>query len=880
MEITPYKYPVCFSIPKRLTADSAWIEHIPFVGFLVSVLRPRTFVELGSHSGVSYCAVCQAVDELGLDTQCIAVDTWQGDPHSGSYGPEILDDLRRHHDPLYGRFSRLMQATFDEALTTVENGSVDLLHIDGNHTYQAVKRDFETWLPKLSQRGIVLFHDIAVRRDNFGVWKYWGELALKYQNFAFTHGYGLGVLGVGGELPADVRQLLTLSPEDAEITRRSFYELGRAMTLRADAKRVMAELNGLRNEVDRLSSTVQAQEKELNRIHYKLARVLVKKYQRIRDKLFPLQSRRRAAYSWADTKVRKVIEHGLINLVYMKYWPYRFWITKNEPTRTEFPTMQAESKAWSYRPLVSLITPVFNPTRYALTQCLQSVVDQIYENWELCIVDGGSDQPYVREIIERFARNEARIKFVALDTNRGIAGNSNEALRCASGDYVGLLDHDDTLAPFALYEVVKLLNQSGAADFIYSDEDKVPAAGTKRYDPEFKSGWAPDTLLSYNYLCHFAVVRKRFLDEVGGFREGYDGAQDYDLMLRVVEKTRAIQRIPKVLYHWRAAAASTAAGVKVKPYAVSAAKRAIAEHLTRRGLDAEVLDGDALGSYRVKYRLRPGQSVSVIVPTKDKVHLLEQCVSSVLAKTSYERFKLLIVDNGSEEPETLAYFDQIKHHAKIRVVRYDRPFNFSAINNYAVRADDSEYLVFLNNDTEVISADWVGSMLEFAQRDDVGAVGAKLYYPNDTIQHAGTIVGYWGVADHAHKHYLRSARGYMGRINIVQNLSAVTAACMMVRRKVFDEVGGFDEAFSHSFNDVDLCLRIRERGRLIVYTPYAELYHHESVSRGYDEKPEGRARLAKEVELMKSRWKHVLEAGDPYYSPNLTLEKTDFSLRI
>ncbi|MFZ5863091.1 MAG: glycosyltransferase [Nitrospirota bacterium] len=663
-----------------------------------------------------------------------------------------------------------------------------------------------------------------------------------------------------------------------EQVRRTFTEFSAYFRHEIDAR--LTSEKALAQRVAALESALANRDSELNRIHYKLTRVLVRKYHRVRDTLLPLHSGRRAVYSWVDAKARKIIEHGLVNFVYMEYWPYRFWITKHEPTRAEFPTMRAESTAWSYRPLVSLVTPVFNPTRYALTRCLESVADQLYDRWELCIVDGGSDQPYVREIIEAFTGREPRVKFLRLDKNRGIAGNANEALRLASGEYVGFLDHDDMLAPFALHEVVKLLNQGSPTDIIYSDEDKVPASGTRRYDPEFKSGWAPDTFLSYNYLCHFAVVRKRILDELGGFREGYDGAQDYDLLLRAVEKTQAIRRIPKVLYHWRAATASTAAGVKVKPYAVSAAKRAIAEHLTRRGLDAEVLDGDALGSYRVKYRVRPGQHVTIIVPTRDKLHLLERCVSSVLAKTRHEVFTILIVDNGSREPETLAYFDRVTDHAKVRVARYDQPFNFSAVNNFAVRGTDSDYLVFLNNDTEVINPEWLDAMLEFAQRDDVGAVGAKLYYPNDTIQHAGTIVGYWGVADHAHKHYPRSARGYMGRINIIQNLTAVTAACMMMRRTVFDEVGGFDEAFSHSFNDVDLCLRIRDKGYLVVYTPYAELYHHESVSRGHDDKPEERARLDREIALMKTRWKRVFDAGDPYYSPNLTLEKTDFSFRI
>ncbi len=672
---------------------------------------------------------------------------------------------------------------------------------------------------------------------------------------------------------------------DIERLSREFDEV--SSYFRYDAQILVDSERRLQRRVAELEAAAHHREAELERIHRSFAWRIVKRCRKIINRTIPVYTRRRRLYFQIDSGVKIIINDGWLEFfkkvrdkIYSKFWPYKVWRSRNEPSGDQLSAMKAEIGSWSYRPLVSIVMPVFNPSRFALTQCIQSVLDQIYENWELCIVDGGSDQAHVAEVIRRFSSSDPRIKYAVLDKNRGIAGNSNEALKLATGEYVGFLDHDDALAPFALFEVVKLLNHDASLGCIYSDEDKVPALGTKRYDPEFKSDWAPDTFLSYNYLCHFAVVRKKIVDDVGGFREGYDGAQDYDLLLRVVEKTRAIARIPKILYHWRASGASTASGVKVKPYAIAAAKKAIAEHVSRRGLDAEVLDGLAFGTYRVKYRLRSRQKVCIIIPTKDKVGLLKQCVSSVLDKTSYEGFRIIIVDNQSREEETFEFFSSIKNDGRITVLPYSHPFNFSAVNNYAVRSADAEYLVFLNNDTEVISPDWLGAMLEFAQREDVGAVGAKLFYPNDRIQHAGTIIGYWGVADHAHKHFPRSARGYMGRINIIQNFSAVTAACMMVRRTVFDEVGGYDEELSHSFNDVDLCLKIREKGYLIVYTPYAELYHHESVSRGYDEKPEQRLRLEKEIDLVKRRWKHVFEAGDPYYSPNLTLEKTDFSIRL
>ncbi|OGW43011.1 MAG: hypothetical protein A2132_00290 [Nitrospirae bacterium RBG_16_43_11] len=584
--------------------------------------------------------------------------------------------------------------------------------------------------------------------------------------------------------------------------------------------------------------------------------------------------------------------------------PYDIWMMRNEPDRSQFKAMGSDSQSWAYRPLVSIVTPVYNPVKYDITRCIQSVIDQVYEKWELCIVDGGSDKSYVKRIIERYAKKDKRIKFVSLSQNKGIAGNSNEALKLATGEYIGFLDHDDMLAPFALYEVVKLLNQSPELDFIYSDEDKIPAKGKniylqpgwfrevflsynylchfagKRYEPFFKPEWSPDTILSYNYACHFLVVRKRILDEIGGFREGYEGAQDYDLILRVVNKTNNIKRIPKILYHWRATLESTASKTTIKPLASAAGKKAIMEYIKCKGLEAEVLDGPCPTWYRVKYSVSSLQKVNIIIPTRDKVDLLKRCVSSILNKTDYKNYEIMIVDNQSIEKETIAYFNTLNNEKRIRVLQYDKPYNYSAINNYAAKSTDAQFLLFLNNDTEVISSEWLTAMLEFAQREDVGAVGAKLYYQDDTIQHAGVIIGLMGLAAHPYQRLPRSDFGYMGRTNIVQNLSAVTAACMMVRKDVFDEVGGFDEGLEVAFNDVDLCLKIREKGYLIVFTPYAELYHHELASRGRDDTEEKRTRSLQETTTVGNRWKKTVTDGDPYYNPNLSLDKTDFSIKL
>lgn len=562
---------------------------------------------------------------------------------------------------------------------------------------------------------------------------------------------------------------------------------------------------------------------------------------------------------------------------------YRLWISKNEPTPGILRSQAIEAKALAYRPKISLITPAFNTDRYALARCLESVIQQTYDNWELCLADGGSTTDEVRQVIADYSKRDARIRSVFLGRNRGIAGNSNEALKLATGEYVGFLDHDDTLAPFALYEVARVLNDDRAVDFMYSDEDKIPATGEERHEPYFKPEWSPELFLSYNYVCHFAVIRKTLIDKVGGFREGFDGAQDYDLFLRVVRQEPKIHRIPKVLYHWRAAQGSAASDHLAKPYALQAAKNSIAESLKSRGIDAEVVDGKFPTSYRVKHRIHGRRKVSIIIPTRDRAHLLKRCIGSILDRTAYQDYEILIMDNGSTEQATGDYLKALSEDDRVRIVSYDQPFNFSAINNAAVRCVKSEVLLFLNNDTEVIGPEWLSAMLEHAQRQDVGAVGAKLVHYDQTVQHGGVVLGLGGLADHAHRGFPRASDGYLGRLNVIQNVSAVTAACMMVRKEVFDEVGGFEERLSYCYNDVDLCLKIRDKGYVIVFTPYAELYHRESASggsRGHEANGERRALVEQEQALMRDKWRAVLAAGDPYYSPNLTLEQYDFSPRV
>ena len=576
--------------------------------------------------------------------------------------------------------------------------------------------------------------------------------------------------------------------------------------------------------------------------------------------------------------------------IYIKYKQknmslYEIYLQHNEINDSMLDQMKNDIRDFKYNPKISIITPVYNVDKIWLEKAINSVTSQIYENWELCLVDDASTNENTKKTLGEFQRKDHRIKVKYLKDNHGISEASNEALALSTGEFVGLMDHDDELAINALYEVVKLLQEHPNADMIYSDEDKMDTKG-KRCDPYFKPDWSPDLFLSNMYVSHFGIYRRNIVEKIGGFRKGYEGSQDYDLVLRFTEKTTQIYHIPKIFYHWRQIPGSTAERYEAKGYADINAVRALEDALVRRNINGKVVSGKFPSSFRVKRHIKGNPKVCIIIPTKDRYKTLKTCIESILEKTSYDNYEIMIVDNNSKDDAAIDYLKTISKLPRIKTIYYDKIFNFSAINNFAIRHSESEYILFLNNDTEIISDEWLTAMLEHAQRDNVGAVGCKLLYPDNTIQHAGVILGITGtpsqsgVAGHSHKHLPNTAHGYFGRPHIIHNISAVTAACLIMRKDVFEDVGGFDENLAVAFNDVDLCLKIRDKGYLIVYTPYAELYHHESVSRGYEDTPEKQRRFSKEVKYIRDKWGKVIDRGDPYYNPNLSLNHEDYAIKI
>ena len=1099
--------PITLLTPDLVTAPASWLGHVPFAFWIVEALRPDSLVELGTHTGNSYAAFCQAVRHVGLPTSCHAVDTWAGDPQAGFYGDDIYDRLAAYHDPRYAGFSRLLRMTFDDALVHFADGSVDLLHIDGLHTYEAVRHDFETWLPKMSRRGVVLFHDINVRKGDFGVWRLWDEITRAYPSFSFLHSNGLGVLGVGEDLPDAVQELFAVQAtggEGLQAVRSWFDRLGEAAIEAETIQRLEEQEKHLRTEVamvrkvlddqiahtedlkgmiatrdrdialiqgwlgdhqaeihrqgdalaemardlaDRdsnlaaharelaaLEQALAAREQEVAALHgveasrdqhihslvsstsWKLS-APVRKLGRLTqtagrlyrrrlhsitleplhdvvpspqggyeatggDPAFLLRSNRgRLPGHWCVISYRVVRASApLVPVIYVDAGdgfdertmirlpvdtvgefrqlallpqtvkalrfdpatrPLSFeiadftireigktnilldYVRQNRPGRvldylrrhgwqaTKQRVLQelqpnrwsADYKSWvrmydtltpedgtaikadiarlPVRPRVSVVMPVYNTPEPYLREALDSVLAQFYPDWELCIADDASTAPHVTKVLAEYTARDPRIKVVRRQTNGHISAASNSALDLATGDFVALMDHDDRLPPHALYMVAAELARHPDADILYSDEDKIDADG-ERYDPHFKSGFNLDLLHGQNMVNHLGVFRRSLIEQAGGFRLGFEGSQDYDLTLRAVEQTvpERIRHIPAILYHWRVFPESSAFSTVELPRATAAAHKALTEHFQRRGVDATVETSPATNRFtRIRYALPATlPRVSLIVPTRDKVDLLKGCVDGLLHRTDYPDLEILIVDNNSEDAATFAYFDTLKDEPRVRVLTYKAPFNYSSINNFAAAEATGEVLGLINNDIEVMEPGWLAEMVSHALRPEVGAVGAKLYYADGTIQHAGVVTGICGVAGHVHKGLTRDAYGYFSRAQLTQDLSCVTAACLILRKEIFDEVGGLNsEHLAVAFNDVDFCLRIREKGYLIVWTPFAELYHLESASRGPDTAPDKVKRFMGEVAYMQERWGDSLLA-DPYYNPNLTLDAENFGL--
>lgn len=572
-------------------------------------------------------------------------------------------------------------------------------------------------------------------------------------------------------------------------------------------------------------------------------------------------------------EIRSFIENGS-NFYSNK--EYKNWVDEFDYPDCDRELYLSYAKRFAYRPLISIIMPVYKVEIEYLEQAINSVINQSYSNLELCIADDCSGDTRITQLLDKMSSLDNRIKYITRDKNGNISESSNTALGLASGDFIGLMDHDDVLHPNAAFWIVNELNKNPNIDIVYTDEDKLGDDGD-RYDPHFKSDFNYELFLTQNMISHFAVYRTSILKEIGGFRLGFEGSQDYDMTLRFLERcARNIAHVPRVLYHWRAIAGSTALAPSEKAYTESASILALREHVEREGKRADVTIAPELPQYfRVRFKVEGNPKVSIIIPTKDKVDLLDQCISSINNISTYDNYEIIIINNGSVEELSFKYFDRISSSG-INVINDNNPFNYSRINNLGFSYASGDHICLMNNDIEIISPDWMEEMLSFGQWNDVGCVGARLWYPDDTLQHGGVIIGLGGIAGHSHKYIEKGAVGYFGRAALPQALSAVTAACLMVKASVFREVNGLDEGLSVAFNDVDFCLRVREAGYRNVWTPYAEMYHHESASRGTEDTPEKQARFNGEIAFMKNRWGTLL-AKDPYYSPNLTIEREDFS---
>lgn len=567
--------------------------------------------------------------------------------------------------------------------------------------------------------------------------------------------------------------------------------------------------------------------------------------------------------------------------------------------------------AFAYMPQISILVPLYNTDETMLKEMIDSVLYQTYENWQLCLADGSdAAHAYVEEICRQYIAREGaknRIAYQRLEKNEGISGNTNQCYKLATGEYIGLFDHDDILHPSVLFEYVKAINEQGA-DYLYCDETTFQSGDINHMlTMHFKPDYAPDNLRANNYICHFSVFKRTLLEGTELFRSKFDGSQDHDMILRLTDRAEKVVHIPKLMYYWRCHPASVASNIGAKTYAIDAARGAVADHLRTHGYDNfKITSTRAFETiFKIRYEINGNPKISIVIANKDHAVDLKRCICSIYEKSTYENWEIIVVENNSTEDSTWAYYKEltgkdvkaeaaaqksgayagsVSSDGKIRVVVYETngTFNYSAVNNFGVSFATGEYILLLNNDTEVITVNWLEELLMYAQRKDVGAVGGKLYYPDKTIQHAGVVLGLGAHRTAGHSHYKqpKANLGYMGRLCYAQNVSAVTGACLMVKKALFDEVGGLEESFAISLNDVDFCLKLRAKGYLNVFTPFAECFHYESISRGLDDQGEKAERYNRESEQFRTKWKEVLEAGDPYYNPNFSLDRSDFSLKI
>ncbi|MDE6882429.1 MAG: glycosyltransferase family 2 protein [Lachnospiraceae bacterium] len=565
------------------------------------------------------------------------------------------------------------------------------------------------------------------------------------------------------------------------------------------------------------------------------------------------------------------------------------WKARMQHGTDSYPDAEEVKRQWNIRfdrPIIfSILVPLYNTPEKFLRQAVESVMMQTYPGWELCLADGSdAEHAEVGRICREYREKDDRIRYRKLKKNTGISGNTNICLDMASGDYIALFDHDDVLHPCVLFEYMKAICEQGA-DYIYCDEATFRGNGTidDMITLHFKPDYAPDNLRANNYICHFSAFDRNLLDSMSLFRSEFDGSQDHDMILRLTAKAKCVVHVPKLLYYWRSHAGSVASDINAKSYAIEAAKGAVAASLRQQGFENfEITSTKAFETiFRIKYEILGNPKVSIVIPNKDHLEDLRRCITSILDKSTYDNYEIIVVENNSTSDEIHEYYKKIQENTNIRVITYEGDFNYSRINNLGVKNAQGEYILLLNNDTKVITLDWIEELLMYAQRKDVAAVGAKLYFEDKTIQHAGVVLGLGAHRTAGHSHYRVSSNnlGYMGRLCYAQNVMAVTGACLMMKKALFTELGGLDESFAVSLNDVDLCVRAWKAGYVNVFTPFAELYHFESASRGLDNTGEKAQRYARESKAFRTRWKEVLEKGDPYYNVNFSLDRSDFALK-
>ncbi len=897
--------------------SDTWLQFGPFEKWLVGAQRPKRIVQLGSYYGFPYFCFCQAVLEANIEAECYAVDRWQGGKNNDVTSDDVFEQMLERNRPYVG-FSKLLRKSSIEALDDIADGSVDLLHFGCCQFNQDVKATFESWTAKLSSRAVVLFQGMGVGEQEEVTSRCCEEISAKRPSFNLTQQNTLGVMfwgeEIAGELAPLLRSLNEIGGRDKAVNSSALADESHAKhacrrIALSGCEYILRESCGLQNEPCQELKRFQI-ERELLQCETANKLSIVTKAKEFDVEI--LESFLRDARNKPLKQLRNKMAFGLLNLLAGVSAPlsrrrsarFKRSAAKRDPMRTELrPWRKAETpyeqvlSEWRTQrlklssdldklalclkdgPLISVAVSICDPELSRLVEFIESILKQSYSNWELCLAVDRSVDTKITRIIQDYSDRDERVRILLCKEECCISELLNSAVDCADGKYISFLGQNDLLDPDALLFSAQVIDCNPEVKIIYADEDLIGEDG-KRFSPNFKPDWNAELLYGMNYIGNFGVYDVDLVRKVGAFHSRFKYAQQYDLLLRCIEhvEDNQIRHIAKVLYSCRDTSQISVVSGRSSPLASEDGRRALEEHVKRiSGKYMLVVNGVFPFSYRVLWPIEGNPHVSIIIPTRDHLDVLHVAVESILEKTTYRNFELIIVDNQSVESETLVWLERIQQlDSRVRVVRDERPFNYSALNNSAVAQSRGEIVALVNNDIEVISPDWLSEMVSLVQRPKTGCVGAKLLYPSGRLQHAGVVIGMGGIAGHGHQFFPFDHPGYFGRLAVRQSYSAVTAACLVVRRETYDRVGGLNETdLAVAFNDVDFCLKVREAGYNNIWTPYAELYHHESISRGLESTPEKRERFQREVEYMKKRWR-AERFLDPAYNPNLTLESTGF----